>query len=130
MTTVSQLARANYSSILQVLIDAETPVRISIGDELHPLVSCLVAVGLVDYRKSGWYQTSEAGIRFAAGSVCVGGFKLALQHLTEQVIAKQDVMARPRGLTYRQGRAADQILAAAKFLARRNVRDEREPSAA
>jgi hypothetical protein len=125
-TTIAQLAQANYSSILQLLIDCEKPVRISNGDPAHSLVNCLVAVGLVDYLKSGWYRTSEKGVRFAAGSVCVGGFKLALQHVTEQVIAKNNIMTRPMGLRAKQKREADHLLSAAKILARINARDEQE----
>lgn len=47
--------------------------------------------------------------------------------LTEQVIAANQVLARPRGLTYRQGRQADQVLRAAEYLAKLNDRDEKDP---
>lgn len=93
-------------------MDAEKPVRIAVGDEREAAVRALHALGLVDYRKSGWWATSEAGHRLVGGSVTSDGFLVLLQSLARRVAQKNSLLARPKGLSGKARRQCDDALRA------------------
>lgn len=100
------------SRLLQILLDAEKPIRVSCGDGRYMAVHALHALGLVDYRKSGWWATSEAGRRLVGGSVCVEGFLASLASLARRVAQQNGLLARPRGLSGKARRQRDDALRA------------------
>jgi|SRR5688572_14945775 len=80
------MTTAPHSRLLQFLFDAEKPLRIADGDNRRLQAQVLCDLGLVDYRKSGWWQTSEAGHRFVGGSIDVNTFLYQLRELAQRTL--------------------------------------------
>lgn len=102
-----------HSRLLQILLDAERPIRVSVGHVLENPVRCLHLLGLLDYRKSGWWATSEAGHRLVGGSLGgVPGFLEALEAHARRA-AQQAEAAPSRRLAHKEQVKRRRVAAAA-----------------
>jgi hypothetical protein len=87
----------------------------------------LEGLGLLEYRKSGRWITSDAGHRLL-GAGDVSAFKSLLQARIDLTLEREKLTNRPRGLTAAQRRQSEYARRSAEYLARINAHNEAEPT--